>query len=296
MIRECAALLEMYQEGDLRLILGQHGFRSELDPWSSSIREDILAAIKDAPDSDLASLHTYATGKASGGPPGSSPWTRNDQLRLFCSHLAAHRDLVGEVERYLESFGVKSFVAHDSIEPSREWQAVIESALDECDAMIVFLHDGFDVSRWCDQEVGWALGRRRPVLPLNLGLHPYGFLGKLQDQPCVGRNAFQISRLVMEWLSKTPSLHASLAGGLVEAFASSGSWDFTRSVVPYLERIEALSDDQLSRMETAAKENIDVTACRINQQTGPEWVADYVAKRRGTTGTPILASPDEPPF
>lgn len=106
----------------------------------------------------------------------------------------------------------------------------------------------------------------------------------------------QIARFVMDWLSRTPSLRGRLAAGLVSAFAESGSWNFTRSVVPYLEGIDVVTDDQLSRMEAAATDNVNVRGCDIGGQSGPRWVEDYVAKRRGTPDTPIWPSPDEPPF
>src|SRR5262249_42080402 len=93
-------------------------------------------------------------------PVGPQP-SRQGQFRLFMSHLAIHEEFVGAVGANLGRYGVSSFVAHVSIEPSEEWQNVIESALRSCDAMAVFLHTGFHERYWCCQEVGVRIGAER---------------------------------------------------------------------------------------------------------------------------------------
>ena len=111
--------------------------------------------------------------------------------------------------------------------------------------------------------------------------------------------ATQVTSFVMDWLTKTPSLHARLAHGLVDAVVDSHSWDFTRRVAPLLERMTAITDDDLTRMEKAAQDNVDVRDCMVSTVTptmsGPEWVAQFVAKRRGPTA-PATWGPDDPPF
>lgn len=304
LIRECATLLDKQEWDDIDLVLEQHKLPTSNyapDTKSAYVRQ----MIKDAEDRLLQDLHSYLTEHADTRRPGQSPWT-GGKVRLFCSHLAAFKDVVSRVGDGLERFGVEPFVAHNSIEPSREWEEVIEAALAECDAMVVFLHPAFPESAWCDQEVGWALGRKRPILPLNYGLHPYGFLGKYQDQPCATAQPHQVVSYIMDWLAKTRSLHARLGPGLVDAFVTSGSWNFTRQVVTYLSRIGSVSDDDLTRMERAARDNVDVRECAIGVQTGPEWVRDFVAARRGPSSAPawedpfpstsVAAWPAEPPF
>jgi hypothetical protein len=294
MIRESATLLDKQDWTDIDLVLGQFGLPvSEFGTESKTAY--VINMIKSAGDDDLHRLHTYLVGEASGAPAaGRGPWN-GEKLRLFCSHLAKHKAAVGQVGEQLSRFGIEPFVAHDSIEPSKEWAQVIEHALADCDAMIVFLHPGFRDSTWCDQEVGWALGRRRPILPLNYGTHPYGFLGKFQDQPCGDSYPVQVANYVMDWLTKTPSLHGRLAHGLVDAFVNSGSWNFTRQVAPLLERMPSITDDDLTRMEKAARDNVDVRECGVTPQlNGPEWVTQFVSRRRGTTAPATWSSENVP--
>jgi hypothetical protein len=228
-------------------------------------------------DDALVDLHGYLTGKA-GGPVGPEPWTPG-RLKLFASHLAEHRELVGRISSYLMKYGVHTFVAHDSIVPSMEWQNVIEAALQTCDAMIVFLHPGFSESKWCDQEVGWALGQRVPVLPLNFGIDPYGFLGKLQAEHCEPAHVPIVGSKVMSWLLRTKSTHTPLAEGLVWALENSESFDRTRGLIPALEQIKSYTPDQLSRIEKATRDNSQIVeAYIVSEPYGREMAPKRIAR------------------
>ncbi len=291
-IRECARLLDKYEWSEIDLVLGQFG--ASTSPYGAGTKTDyVVEMLKNEKHDVLQHLHHYLTSEAGGTRPGDSPWSSN-RARLFSSHLAAYREEVGNVARSLERFGVECFVAHDSIEPSKEWQAVIEAGLSACDAMVAFLHPGFLESKWCDQEVGWAMGRRIPVLPLNYGIHPYGFLGKYQDHPALGKHENLVARFVAEWMSKTPVLKDRMAASLSYAFERSISWNHTRTLVPMLEEVDVFNDEELNALERAAVENQEVRQCDVYGTSGPDWVAAFVGKRR----KPVVPSDwsDESPF
>src|SRR5690606_30030135 len=92
--------------------------------------------------------------------------------RAFLSHVHEERVFVGAVKEILTNrYGIDAFVAHDDIHPSKTWRSTIKTALDTCDFFVAFLHPKFHESQWCDQEVGWALSRGIPILPV----HPVGF-------------------------------------------------------------------------------------------------------------------------
>ena len=134
------------------------------------------------------------------------------------SHLAVHQEFVGKVGLHLGFDGVSAFVAHTSIEPSKEWQEVIETSLRSCDAMAIFLHKGFHESLWCDQEVGFALARRVPVLPISFDIMPYGFISKFQLQKGTGKTPGQLADAITDWLIATPTAQAAMTEGIVTAF------------------------------------------------------------------------------
>ncbi len=55
-------------------------------------------------------------------------WT-DDDVRIFISHVSTNKSEAQELKDYLETFGIKGFVAHSDIKPSKEWQNEIELAL-----------------------------------------------------------------------------------------------------------------------------------------------------------------------
>lgn len=289
MIKECATLLDKEDFDDIDLILSQHGLPTTDFFQGEGARAYVIEMIRDAADEPLQQLHAYLIGEASSGLPGVSAFD-GDHVSVFFSHLTAHRELVGNVSKAVAHFGVQAFVAHDSIEPSREWQAVIEAGLDQCDAMVVFLHDKFSESSWCDQEVGWVMGRHRPVLPLWFDVPPYGFMGKLQAQRVGTMDTYQIADSIIEWLLAQPALHACLAPGISQAFANSRSYDFTRKTAAMLERLNTIDNDSLDLLVSAAAKNNQISDANIRYapapdafKQGPEWVRDFVAARREPT-------------
>lgn len=105
---------------------------------------------------------------------------RNGYFRMFISHITSKKKQASRLKAVLEDYGITSFVAHEDINPTKEWQKEIQRALNSMDCMSAMLYDGFHQSNWCDQEVGIALGRNITVLPLLPDSDPYGFLGEYQ--------------------------------------------------------------------------------------------------------------------
>lgn len=157
-------------------------------------------------------------------PPG--------KIRLFFSHTSDHAPFVADVARALEEWPpFACFVAHEEIAPSLEWQAVIQSALESCHAMVAFLTDTFGASEWCDQEVGWAMGRSLVVIPVRVTANPRGFLGAVQAVPAdqdPTRLARSIASAVMtaafrETRPGAGMLRDPLADAIVEQFGRPAS-------------------------------------------------------------------------
>ena len=80
----------------------------------------------------------------------------------------------------LKLYGISGFVAHVDIESSKQWQDEIEKALHTMDALTAILMEGFKESNWCDQEIGFAVGKDVLIIPIKKELNPYGFIGKYQ--------------------------------------------------------------------------------------------------------------------
>lgn len=121
-----------------------------------------------------------------------SMWKYN-YYRLFISHLSKDKLRATHIKELLLPYGIDCFVAHEDISPSKEWQIVIENALSSADALCAILSPNFSKSQWCDQEVGFALGRRKLVIPINAGVDPYGFIGKWQAIKSEKKSRLQVA-------------------------------------------------------------------------------------------------------
>jgi len=105
---------------------------------------------------------------------------KDGYLKLFVSHLSSSKRKISAVKVRLQYWGVSAFLAHEDIQPSREWRDEVEAALKTMDVLCAFVEEGFKESDWCAQEVGYALGRNIEVIPLQLRQAPFGFFGKIQ--------------------------------------------------------------------------------------------------------------------
>ena len=110
-------------------------------------------------------------------------------LFIFLSHKDEIKDEVQKLKEGLERYGVNAFVAHSDIPAGTEWQNEILGALEDMDAFVPVLTKDFPDSPWTDQEVGYAIAKGVPIVPIRLGLDPYGFMGKFQALTCEWKDA-----------------------------------------------------------------------------------------------------------
>lgn len=101
---------------------------------------------------------------------------------VFISHSHVDRAVARDVKALLNAFGTEAFVAHEDIELSEEWLEQITATLRRCDGMIYLVSEASSASDWTDQEVGFALCRDIPVIPMSLGKKPWGFVGRYQSK------------------------------------------------------------------------------------------------------------------
>ena len=99
---------------------------------------------------------------------GTPSFWKDGTLRLFLSHISKFKAETSALSSGLDSYGISAFVAHEDIEPTKEWEEEIRLALTTCDALACLLRDGFKESKWADQEVGFAIGRGILVVPIRL--------------------------------------------------------------------------------------------------------------------------------
>ena len=238
--------------GEIDLVLEQFGFPTS-DYWDRDMRSYIVKSLRDGDDDDLAVIDQYLMGHSR---LGDEPW-EDERFRLFLTHVATQKLAAHELKSCLRFYGVDAFVAHDDIQPGKEWQVVIESALHSCHALAGLLHVGFRESDWCDQEVGIALGRGIAVVPIQFDLFPYGFFGSVQ---AVSNAAIQqpgaLALNLVKVLLKDKRTSARLTGAIVDELARAASFDQANKLSRILaEDAFLLSREQAEQLRKAEKEN-----------------------------------------
>lgn len=181
-------------------------------------------------------------------------------LRLFISHVHAHKAAVGSLKWHLRVIGISGFVAHEDIAPSLEWQAEIELALRTTQAALALLTPNYHDSLWTDQEVGVAIARGVLVIPVNLGVTPYGFMGKYQalggslDQPEA------LADQIFAVLAKRPTTVAAMREGLVTALEHANTFKAAKKVAKLLVTTDrGFTDVQIARIRAALADNNQVS-------------------------------------
>ena len=186
--------------------------------------------------------------------PDSKFWQPN-HFRLFLSHLSTFKVKTAQLQNTLKEYGISSFVAHEDIEPTKEWQDEIEKALFSMDALAVIFTPKFNESKWTDQEVGVAVGRGVLIIPIRKGMDPYGFIGKYQGMQGEGKTIKQVANSVFRILSNNPKTKEKIAGALVDQITLANDAEDAAGKLTLLRNFEALPQKHLEKIRENCKEN-----------------------------------------
>src|SRR5258708_4068291 len=188
------------------------------------------------------------SGEASGMTP----------TQVFISHVAAHARTAVALGYALDWWGLRAFVAHVDIEPGAEWIAEIRRALASCVSLVALVSDTFNASDWCDQEVGWALGRGVPVIPVRLGSAPYGLFGNTQAiaWPTESGAEHSVAEGIVAVLSRDTRTATQTTEILVRHLVSNDSFAHANGLAAKMVDLQVrLSADQLDRLDNAREDN-----------------------------------------
>jgi len=139
-------------------------------------------------------------------------------FKIFISHLSKNKDSATNLKICLNDYAISGFVAHEDIEPSKEWMQEIERALFSMNSICAIVTPDFIKSAWCDQEVGVAIGRKILVIPIRKGADPYGLFGKYQGIQSKGKDAQKIAEEIFGIIStneKSKNMYSEMVRNLV---------------------------------------------------------------------------------
>jgi TIR domain-containing protein len=302
-IKKLASSLADMQSADLGLTLRQFEFESGYLSDEETLYEYAIAQLERGADDQLLELHRHPFPQDSPGPATEAasyegPWEAG-AFRLFITHTHANRERAGGLRKILAGWGIDAFVAHDTIEPTREWQDEIESALRSCDALCVVMTPDLIESRWCDQEVGFAVARSILVVPLKLGVDPHGFIGKYQAlNVSDDMTAWTVAEKVFAALARSRLTMEAMAPAVVRRYTQSGSFDGTRAAFAYLRSIPepAWTPALIEQVERAAENNTQVKYANLpGGRPIPEAAEELLRSVRGEPA-PTPPADDDIPF
>ena len=180
------------------------------------------------------------------------------RFRLFLSHVSKHKVAVSKLKDELALRGIAAFVAHDDIEPSLEWRDEIELALRSMHALAALLTPEFHVSAWTDHEVGWAFGRGVLVVPVQLGLIPYGLVGKYQGVPGQLDHPATLAGAILNALLVNQQTHGEMRRALVAAFSGAESYVMAQTLTKVVVNVSDFFDDEKDALRLACTKNSNV--------------------------------------
>lgn len=212
-------------------------------------------------------------------------WGEGD-LRIFLSHKANFKKETNDLKKALAKCGISSFVAHVDIEPTEEWRQEIERALQSMDALVALLSSDFHDSDWTDQEVGVALGRGIPVIPVRLGKDPYGLMGKLQGLPeCSWDDPTNTALKIAHVLHAKMHDKSKIQNCFIRAFSNSSRYEeSTWAIRNLLVLMDALTPKQIDQITQAWNNNSQISDSFMCQKLLPQLLSKWTDSEWNVVG------------
>ncbi len=231
------------------------------DAWNGDQEPYIMKMIERASDQSLLDLGQHVGFKLEdlNMSRNEPDFWHEGMFRLFVSHIATHREFASDLKNALSEYGIFCFVAHNDIEPTKEWQTQIETALVTCDALVALLHEGFHASNWTDQEIGYAMGRGVPVFSVRFEQIPYGFIGRFQAFNGNGKTAISIARELFNAYRRNQDTQRRMGEILIKLFEESSTFNEAKTRIGYLEESEFWEPTFSSRLIEALKNNSQIS-------------------------------------
>ena len=171
----------------------------------------------------------------------------------------------------LSAAHIDAIMARHSIAPGAKWEPTIRNYLEESSALICVATSGYSTRPWCQQEVGWALGRHAPILWIQYepNEEPCGFLASQQAlMPDNPGDHSDVATSVATWLAINSNTRDDMAENLLNALENVETYEESRHVAKLLAKLNWLTTDEWSRVEKAAANNDQVRDARV-------WTRDY---------------------
>lgn len=179
-------------------------------------------------------------------------WDNESNFKIFLSHKVSFKEETSLIKKELLSYGISSFVAHEDIHPTSQWQNEIENALDTMDGFVALMTEDYHKSYWTDQEVGYAFARKVPIIAIHLGKDPYGFLGKFQALKCDKKDIAE--KITGLWINEDIMFQT-----YIRALENCNSFDTANKYSKILDHIETTDKNKINSLIKKYNENSELS-------------------------------------
>lgn len=103
--------------------------------------------------------------------------------RVFLSHSMAEedRDLVAQISAVIQTHGVDCYIAARDYHLGHSLPEKVETNIRSSDSLVALLTQGGAHRDWVNQEIGFAQGQRKLIIPVvEVGVEPGGFLAGIE--------------------------------------------------------------------------------------------------------------------
>jgi len=177
--------------------------------------------------------------------------------RVFLSHAVEDFGFAQALATALAAERLFGFLAPTDIVPGTECISSLEGELRRCGALVALITPAFQRSKWCDHEVGYAMGLGHPVVPVRIhdtDPPPYGLLGRYQAITVDGRGAPAVAAEILDALLAHEHSRPAAIDTVLDSLAHHREATRVSRYVDRLARIgNVLSDDQRSRIAQLAE-------------------------------------------
>jgi hypothetical protein len=197
-------------------------------------------------------------------------------VKAFISYSTRDKKHGAVVRRALESLGIQSFLAHETLKVSDDWKKTILKELGACKIFVPILSAAFKKSQWCGQETG-IVSQRRGVLIYPLSIDrtvPYGFISHIQGKSLRG-GALERSTLVDVVAARWPGFAIDvLLNDTEKVYTFRQAESVVAPLVPYFGR---MSMEQAQRFAKTAVENGQIWDSHLCRD---EYLPRFLAEQR----------------
>lgn len=183
---------------------------------------------------------------------------KDNFIRIFVSHQHKDKAEAAKLKQFLYVFNISVFVAHEDIEPTIEWLSEIKIALNTMEACVVLLTPNFRDSKWTDQEVGFAVAKRVPIIHVRDGQDPYGFIGETQSLSLSIDKHETLGISIICILLRNLILKDKMRETLFVALENTPRFSIACKIMKLLEDLGNITEEETERIRKAYSNNSNV--------------------------------------